>query len=1039
VYVRDPAIKKWVYGMDAASWERRGRQLVFGDDADAIKAKEKDIKDNLPWRGGGTLRVGFGPVPPSKRPVDPTIHRDPELDALMERRKETPGWFARRAEPYKEFFNRAREFMAVTPPDLKKWPKVAVERRKAMQDREDAMEKAQEDAAQILQPFGHRRLSDPPSDAEKVAGKIAILEDMVRRSQEPVGTSKQIERARKRLQTAGDAVEAAQEGPRRELRTAIKRFRRARLMLEAFEKRQPQPLNRSTDELKADLKELMDREGDHPDVQEFLRRDTDMHRWYLQQDIARGHLPAELLAREGRYFPHEVENFSDMLGKNLGALPRAAREPFRAWTKKAIGSEKSINFAYREAIERDFFRRRVAWSIEDRAAATLPVYDKLPELRANPEKWAEHFTDSSGRVLTENELPDGEVRNIDGQRYQVFRWRRFYYDGWTPPSDEAAAAADFILRQDAPIYLIPEETVKYYERDAYNANIRKMIRFNRQYPSWWKKTMVAAGGLGTRAANTFGDFVQYYFQDATGLYYALKFPTLNHVLFRSLERMTPYEREIKRIMDEQRAGSGSTWYGKEGRELAAKLRNMTPTERARFWANPLNWPEALNKMANTMELWPRAALTMRNYDKIMRGEELHSKVFPIEGLEPEDQLGVIVRNTFVDPQGVSEGYQQVLRRWYLPFITWYHRTMEYQARYMTKHPIEALLKHGIPAAAMFYWNNILHRDTERNVSSWTKMFLWHITLPYGKDPDQHISIVFPTGADLFFNIVQIPQMEEAIARWKNRESDKLAYLNWSDAAATAIHIGETFFKDILDLSPIGQAFEGVVTNKDPRTGEPIVPEKLMADPKRRVWAQAQYLASKAMPALDRILHFTDRAIRQDPTWLDRVIGSGGGPWRKRIQDFFAEWFNPMRAMVFQTDSKESKAIAREAHQVLGEQQVQTYDLNQALHDILNGGTGDALEAWLKNNEDSNLTPGKAFTLSDQHDELLRELKAAKDDKEREQIREDLDDLEEYMRYLKFKGLPPSVKSETLRRVLGREAGEKVPEHAPGIFGEGEPR
>lgn len=1038
IFVMHRGSNKWVFGTTRSTWDARGRKAIFGDDNLIVRAKE--IEARRPWeekqrrRAQNTLRMGFGPAG-DKPEIDFSIHGNPVLDEMLNVRTEKKTGWQQLGDTLKTAAHETNEFLQYRPYLRDHYTKLWNRMRMRVQDAQESRDWAQRDIDYILQPFGYKSPYTPPGVAEQIFQKIAQTEDLVARSERSIGTKDEIAGAERALQRAADAATGLKG---KALKAAMGDFATAREKLDRLNMKQEVPGGWTTEQLKDQLKAYYEAAKPYPAIAEALKRDVEVNRRMLREGIARGELKAELLTRTGRYYPHEVQDFDEEIAKVLARLPRDMRKPFMAWTKRAYGSNKVIDFDYREAMERHLFRQYLAHHIVDFADEMLPVYDILPDLVKDPDKYNKVFSISGGmgRVAKLSELKHGDQFKVEGKPYVIYRFARGFGVTGGAPSTAAEALALDTARSLANPHLIPAETLPAYEYDTWRQDLQNAARFVNTYSTWWKRTTIMAGGVSTRFNNSMGDTWQEYLQDAMALPNNLKIPRVWRIMSKSVDELTPEyanDAELKDWLNKQRALSGSTFFGQEERQLNREMRNMSPAERRLFW---LRHPfKALDRLSNIMEQWPRVSLAMRIYDEIKAGREYKSKVFPTEGLTPEEQIGVITRNTFVDPQAVSEPYQKMLRRRWLPFVTWYHRTMDYHARYMWNNKMNAAMKIGVPLFATWYWNNWLHRDRERYVSDFVRDNMLHVTIPDPKpdDPNHNTVFVFPMGGDLLWQMLYLPQLSERVAQVANGEVKNPFQAGWSDVATTLGNAMVNAGSRVIDLSPVIQAFQAAASNQDPRTGRKVMDDDLWKDKARRERAMGWYLVQKIIPVFDRFKGYAMRELRKDPTWLDRLVGSQGGATRKAVQDIVANWLNPMRALQYDLDTDPLKRLRHDSAAEKEQEGVAHYDLEEAISKTLTGEDKNAIQAWRQANPEQ--VPGKVDTLAAIRAYTQYALEHAPNDAERKRLQDRLDKIDKLAAVRQFKALPKVGQAKVLQNTRNLREGKPARERGPGLFGE----
>jgi hypothetical protein len=236
---------------------------------------------------------------------------------------------------------------------------------------------------------------------------------------------------------------------------------------------------------------------------------------------------------------------------------------------------------------------------------------------------------------------------------------------------------------------------------------------------------------------------------------------------------------------------------------------------------------------------PRLSKFLADMERINRGEKVVVKSVSIKGLEPIEAAAKAARSFTVDYGAVSPAFRDEVRGWMFPFATFWFKNFGNYAHRVRHHPMEMMLKNGIPYAAMMLWNETMFPECEANLGDWWK-FIPHICTGYKTEDGKDIVIAIQTPVDMAMSMVGLDRLPSRIM----------------DVAKGRVTIEEAALGQIKDtllgmprevgklVNPFAKMIEGVLRNKDPFTGRQIVPDgtqgshNLWGD-RREYWPQTK--------------------------------------------------------------------------------------------------------------------------------------------------------------------------------------------------------
>jgi hypothetical protein len=884
-------------------WERQ-QNLPSEYDVTDSPSGPTLIKKVPPSSGGETLGSLFGPLQGLGRLWRRGKHQpdsstsDPRVDTVFARREKVPGFVRTQWEVTKGMWRELRNITGYmetlnqrrTGPwveILKKAGRLPAEElklREVVFAFRDALRRRQQigiDAIKYRNKTLHWIVEPLQSVESRVFfEKLVAMKHLTELGRTPIGKPAEIKRQLNRVMKAADAFRNATTAATR--RSRLNRWVREDQKLHDLVTLTPLPEGLTSAELAQPLRELMAKAT--PDVLEAFRRHEHVTVTNAIEGVHRGYLPPEVL-QSGTYFPHMILEYSSNHLAHQPYLSDQMRKPFRPFSQRLRGSGLRMSMDYQEAMGAHLQRFHLANAIEDFATEWLPKLDGFRYMAAKgPAGKIEYenlFRRDDGTVPRPQDLDTGHIEEWRGEPWEVVRFTRTneIFGARLPKSPFDALLYNLTaVGEKQQTYFVPKRVADFMKHEHYGQDLALLQDAMAGYVKFWKSTQIMGGGFPTRALNTFGDLVQLYLEDTPAMLTLLRVPTFMRILLTEGKGRPDIQR-YQQLIERYRVGEGATFFGSQGRYLRGDKpwRQMTKVERSnRLYGLPGDLVTGLNWVANAAEVWPRIAKFVTDLDRIERGRTIKSKVFDIKGLEQEAAAAHLARNIFVDYEAVSPFYRRGVRTLFFPFITWFHRTTNYHARYIGKglieapveaavkpslktvgqaimRPVETVAKYAVPALAMWYWNNIHQRESEENIGDWVKT-MPHITLPWRDpdDPSKQMVLILPTGADLFFNFLRIPDLMENAAEWhRSGRKDIFEFKGFSDIFMFMAKMFARGGKRLLEMAPIGEAITSLATGIDTRTGKQVVPEGV-TDPDQRLRHQMWYMVKKSIPVLDRI-------------------------------------------------------------------------------------------------------------------------------------------------------------------------------------------
>ncbi len=563
-------------------------------------------------------------------------------------------------------------------------------------------------------------------------------------------------------------------------------------------------------------------------------------------------LGEDLISREklgegelkSNYFPHYVLDYMPSWWDDTSAfLPKRLRQPYRSYIKQAVGSAKDIAIS-KEALVWHLSSIFMDNAIDDWAVEQLTKYDKIG--------------------LTGAQLKDlGPVRpndaiTIGDKKYRGFQYqpgRQMYPAQMTNPSALNKALEGNLSTQDwmastgprggaavregmtfgryNKVYLLPQEIydrfIKLKAPYAGNPFLALALPATGQ----WKRITLDFAGLPFQGANLFGDFVNFYRTSpgATGEV-GSSLSILRHL--RDPGKLTEWQQHVLKVAhDKDVMGAG----------FVNEYAHITPL------VSPKGLLEKIERFSSLREGVLRLAMLSYQMKRTEVGLPVHAPEYAqyVAGLDKTSAAAYVARNFTVDYLAIPDWYRQWIRGFVAPFATFYHINAKNWAKYAKNDTTGLFIKFMAPLIGLWAYNNTGDRKKveERLPDYWRfrpfKIHLKQEDLDGDGTPDRALIWSMQTPFEMAGALVGLDRIGDKVTLMRaGKMTAKEAALNQlADFGLGAVRTGH------LLLNPMIQFFEGVTSNRDPRTRQEVVPSELeRADETLKKKYQLRYLIEK---------------------------------------------------------------------------------------------------------------------------------------------------------------------------------------------------
>lgn len=610
-------------------------------------------------------------------------------------------------------------------------------------------------------------------------------------------------------------------------------------------------------------------------VREALQRHDQLVRSLGEELVARGKLSPESLREH--YFPHRVLDYTAQIELQTPGMPRRLRAPFRYYTQERLGSVRDIDTDYARVMLRHISKVRLDNAVDDFAQEIAQRYDLLARL---PQE--------ARRAILERGLRPGQIVELGGKRYRAWQYepgRQLFGGQIVNPSlledalAEGLTVAEWLARtgprgglplreaavlgQQRPFFLLEEPIAEVLSRLRQTPQMLRAYRWIVEGTSLWKRLTLNFAGVPFQMGNFVGDLINLVREDPAAL--ALV-PRAIAMLLRGSGRELEMA-QAHRVLE-------SGLFRTRGHPLLQARAGRLVHPIVELWArfNPM---QVVERGSELREQVLRLAKFLKDVQRIERGQQVVARAIDLRGLEPLAAAGKVAREFTVDYGAVSPAWQASIRGLLLPFATFYVENARNWGRYVLRHPTDALARFGVPAAAMFYWNNTKFPEIEAGLPDYYR-YMPHIITGYKTEDGRPVVIAFQTPVDLAGQVFGLDRLLDKLGKLERGEltAAEAAKQQLADMALGVPRMVHQL------TTPLIKAFADVGRNRDSFTGRAIVPERLKGTEEgRRLQIQyvlgqfltpyAQYLRAAHAPEPGPA--FT-KTVLQGPLDVPRALG-----------------------------------------------------------------------------------------------------------------------------------------------------------------------
>ncbi len=525
---------------------------------------------------------------------------------------------------------------------------------------------------------------------------------------------------------------------------------------------------------------------------------------------------------KSNYFPHYVLDYLPIWWDDAAAfLPRRLRQPYRQYTKQAVGSTKDISIS-QEALIWHLTSVFMDNAIDDWAMEQLNKYDLPAEAKQ-----------ALGKIRP------GQVVQVGKEKLRGFQYtpgRQMYPAQITNPSvlnkalEEGMTTEEWLAstgkQGGAPvsqgmalgrynkIYVLPIPIYDKFIKLKNSSGVPEFIILANQATNLWKRITLDFAGIPFQVNNLFGDFMNF-FRTSPGA--ATETPTALRILanLRHPDRLSQWEQHVLQVsQDKDVLGSG----------FVQEYAQIGPA------ATSKHLLQQLERLSSLREGFLRLAMLSYQMKRTEVGLPVVAPEFKanVEGLDKLSSAAYVARNFTVDYLAIPDWYRRWIRGFAAPFITFYHVNAKNWAKYTKNKPEGLLLKFLIPLLGLWAYNNTQERrEVEERLPDYWRHRPMRINLKTedlngdGK-PDRALIWSMQTPVDMAGALIGINKIGDKVTlmRAGKMTPREAAIQQLKDSGLGA---PETFHAL---LNPMIQCMEGYMTNRDPRTRQEVVPSEL---------------------------------------------------------------------------------------------------------------------------------------------------------------------------------------------------------------------
>ena len=525
------------------------------------------------------------------------------------------------------------------------------------------------------------------------------------------------------------------------------------------------------------------------------------------------------------YFPHYVLEYMPAWWDEASAyLPKKLRKPYGAYLKKAVGSTKDIAIT-KEALAWHLSSVFMDNAIDDWAIEQLTKYDKIGL--------------SAEQLASLGPVKPNELKTLGGKQYKGFQYvpgRHVYPAQMTNPSvlnkaleegmtvedwqasvgpkGGAAVTQGLAMGRYNKVYLLPIEIYNRFNVLKTPWGDNPFLSLAMPATALWKRVTLDWAGIPFQVANFFGDFINLY-RTAPGA--AKEVGMSLHILkhLRTPDKLSPWQQKVLKIAhDKDVLGAG---FVQEYAHISPFMSSQGILEKLERWSS---LREGLLRMAMLSYQMKRAEV----------GLPFVAPEFSpyIQKLDKVSAAAYIARKFTVDYLAIPDWYRRWVRGFAAPFITFYQVNAKNWAKYVKNSPIGFIVKFLSVMVGLWAYNNTGDRkNIEERLPDYWRWRPFHVILKstdlnHDGIPDRALIWAPQTPVEMSMAMIGMDRVGDKITmiRAKRMTIKEAALQQMVDIGLGSLNTVHSL------LNPMIQFFEGILSNRDPRTKQEVVPSEL---------------------------------------------------------------------------------------------------------------------------------------------------------------------------------------------------------------------
>lgn len=585
----------------------------------------------------------------------------------------------------------------------------------------------------------------------------------------------------------------------------------------------------------AEVKDIL-AEVTNPEVIKAVERYYTIQDTYFNDLVARDKLSAEKKIED--YAPIFTIDYTKDWYFYRG-IPKRLRKPYRGYTKKAVGSKKEYRKDATALLGR-MYEIEYDNMVEDFINNQCKVYDVRPNLSKDQKRELFGSTVGADGIERIHAPVPGTSYDIEGEKYYAYCPDIPFTRNMYPIKlDEKIVMA---LGGFKKTYVIPQNVYEtFWHMDAPGGGLdRVLFPINRSI-ALWKNWAILSRFTSFNINNFIGDTWMQTIQSPEPHKLLLEYNAAVHYLITKQTELAPEQQELHQFLINNTVLDSSF--------IAADLPQISRA------SNPIAYILIKGReLSNFRENISRTAMAsyLLKAMKEGKGEEIRQYYNHIntQGLNLEQAMGKIARETVVDYNAMSKIYRKIIKGLAFPFGTWYFKGSQLMWKLHKAHPFKISLVFLSPPILAAIWNNTGdRRELNKRMPDYARHRFYLII---GEDPAGLIvtySPQLPQDAligvkfySVFVNEASQVMMGEksvevaakdALEAWGIREAEGIAYL----------------------FNPAVRCIRGFMTGRDPFDKQPIWPggDSRRLTPTMRAWHGGQFVIKTMQPFLTDLL------------------------------------------------------------------------------------------------------------------------------------------------------------------------------------------